>query len=358
MKEARGAKASFAWAEGYRFVAFKGGVFRLSYDLAHMSRKGLVARSTLEQFTQQTHLRNFFWRLYYNRAEFSSPQEALAQAEGQVVFIHGWDGTGEIWESLPWMVCRAEPRVIALVPDVNGFGRSRFLEELPELEKCSPQGCIGAVELWLKLMGLRRKRPTVFVGHSMGGASLFYKPARGWKRGEYALCALAPALLQRDSIRKGFYQSLGLSIWAGAVMELLDRLEELIAPFFIQELIQNASERVKKIHLREFTSTPNGTLAQTFYALGIAPEVPRRTRWDAFRVILGHKDRLVGLDPMLDYLEELGFNSRLISVTLGDHYFFSVGRKTPPVHRHNRLLVLERIMELYDWCKNTLKRQK
>ncbi|RLC79739.1 MAG: hypothetical protein DRI61_07265 [Chloroflexi bacterium] len=356
MKEGRGSRLKLAWAEGYKFAALAGEILRFSYDLAYMTGRGFIPKETFDSFKEKTGLRNFFWRLYYNKTAFQSPREALLYARGQVVFIHGWDGNGEIWEALPLMVCQAEPRLISLVPDVNGFGRSQFSEFLPDIDKCSPKGCIAAVELWLRLMGLRRNRPTIFVGHSMGGASLFYKPATGWKRGEYALCALAPALLHRDAIRKGFYQSLGIGIWAGAVMELVDKMQELIAPLFIQELIQDASKTVKKIHLREFSRTPNGTLAQTFFALGAAPEVPRRTRWDAFRVILGHKDRLVGLEPMLEYLEELGFNSKLIKVTLGDHYFFSVGRKTPPNHRLNRAMVLETILELYEWCRENFRR--
>jgi len=91
-----------------------------------MARRGVLPQGILRQFRRRTHLGNFFWRLYYNGTKFSSPQDALLRADGQVVFIHGWDGTGGIWESLPWMVCKAEPRLIALVPDVNGFGRSRF----------------------------------------------------------------------------------------------------------------------------------------------------------------------------------------------------------------------------------------
>ena len=80
-----------------------------------------------------------------------------------------------------------------------------------------------------------------------------------------------------------------------------------------------ASLDVKNEHLRIYNQTPFGPIAQTLYVLGNTSSPPQRTDWDRFRIALGHRDRVVGLDHMLDLLNELGFNSDQIRVNLGDH---------------------------------------
>jgi pimeloyl-ACP methyl ester carboxylesterase len=339
------------------------GVVSLSFDLSTLVERGYLGEKAFAQFREATGLADFAWRVVYNRRSWGgriARKEILGRAQGFVVFIHGWDGSSEIWESLPAMVCQKNHRLVAFVPDVNGFGGSPFTEaEMPKVGQCNPEGCMRAVEKWIETMKLKGRKGTrrifTFVGHSMGGAALFYMNDKDWAEYKHARCAVAPALLCNDTLRQGFYIGLGLGIGAGLQYSLLDRLKEKLAPWLISELIGGASEAVKEEHLKIFERTVKGTLAQTFYALGQAEKPRRRRRWENFRVILGHKDRLVGVAPMLNLLEDLGFRSGDIRVVLGDHYLFSASRQTRRSHGENRDILLEEILQLHEGCRTRQK---
>jgi len=362
---ARRRRGKWDWVGGFKTSRQEGqdGVVSLSFDLSTLVEKGYLGKKALAQFKEATGLADFAWRVVYNRRSWGGPTartQILSRAQGFVVFIHGWDGSGEIWESLPAMVCQKNPKLVAFVLDVNGFGGSPFIEaEMPRVVQCNPEACMRAVEKWIETMRLRgrerTKRVFTFVGHSMGGAALFYVNDKGWPENGCARCAVAPALLCNDTLRQGFYVGLGAGIGAGLQYSLLDKLKEKLAPWLIQELIGGASESVKAEHLRIFEKTSKGTLAQTFYALGQAEQPTQRRWWKNFRVILGHKDRLVGVAPMLSLLEELGFRTENIRVMLGDHYLFSAGLKTRRNHSENRDILLEEILRLHEGCRSRQK---
>jgi len=362
---ARRRRGRWDWVGGFKTSRQEGqdGVISLSFDLSTLVEKGYLGKRVFARFREATGLADFAWRVVYNRRSWGGPiarREILGRAQGFVVFIHGWDGSAEIWESLPAMVCQRNPRLVAFVPDVNGFGASPFIEaEMPKVAQCNPEGCMRAVEKWIETMKFKGRKGTrrvfTFVGHSMGGAALFYINDKDWTEYRVARCAVAPALLCNDTLRQGFYIGLGLGIGAGLQYSLLDKLKEKLAPWLISELISGASEAVKAEHLKIFAGTDKGTIAQTFYALGQAEEPRRRRRWENFRVILGHKDRLVGVAPMLNLLEDLGFRSEDIRVVLGDHYLFSASRQTRRSHGENRDILLEEILQLHEGCRTRQK---
>ena len=113
-------------------------------------------------------------------------------------------------------------------------------------------------------------------------------------------------------------------------------------------LAAGASRAVKKEHDRIFRDTPKGTIAQTFFGLGLAEEKPALRKWDDVLVMLAHRDRLVALGPTLDLLEDMGLTSQSIQVVIGDHYFFSVSRGSRRLHAINRAEVLRHILRLHD----------
>jgi pimeloyl-ACP methyl ester carboxylesterase len=366
MASARQRRGKWDWVGEYKTSRQErqDGVVSLSFDFSTLAEKGYLRKKAFAQFKEATGLTDFAWRVVYNRRSWGgriARKEILGRAQGFVVFIHGWGGSGEIWESLPAMVCQKNHRLVAFVLDVNGFGGSPFIEaEMPKVAQCNPKACMRAVEKWIEVMKLKGRKGTkrifTFVGHSMGGAALFYMDDKDWAKDRYARCAVAPALLCNDTLRQGFYIGLGLGIGAGLQYSLLDKLKEKLAPWLIQELISGASEAVKAEHLRIFERTSKGTLAQTFYALGQAEEPRRRRRWKNFRVILGHRDRLVGETPMLDLLEDLGFRSKNIRVVLGDHYLFSASLKTRRSHGGNRDILRKEILQLHEGCRTMQKK--
>jgi hypothetical protein len=71
--------------------------------------------------------------------------------------------------------------------------------------------------------------------------------------------------------------------------------------------------------------------------------------------MLGHKDRLVGLIPMIDLLQELLFDVNQVRVVMGTHYLFSVGEEMQRWHEQNRDMALDYILNLHN---EALQRQR
>jgi len=333
------------------------GVYSAAYHLSDLGNRGSISKEDIKKFLRATRLKDFYWRAYWSRGDIIAAggrDSILNKVDAVVVFLHGWDGSEAIWENLPTRLCSAEANILVLVPDVNGFGRSPFVNpDKVHFNHCDPSAGMRMVERWLQALGIlggRRYIPIVFVGHSMSGAALFYFRDRRWSQHRVGRCALAPALLMNDLLRKGFYRTLGAGIWAGARLQL-ERFSEMVSPLVINQLISGASKAVQAEHERIFKLTDQATLASTFYAMGQAKSPTRKVNWERFKVLLGHSDRLVGLDPMLELLAELGFRSRQIRVVLGDHYFFSVGQHSRRLHSEGREIALEEIQRLVRECR-------
>jgi pimeloyl-ACP methyl ester carboxylesterase len=326
------------------------------HSLKHAAKNDLISPQLLPRFQEATGLADFTWRVTYHRrpaGQVQSVPDVVSRAQGYVVFMHGWDGSHAIWEDLPALVCQANPHLVCFAPDVNGFGGSPFVEvNMPALESCGPRADMRAIELWLDLLKLhrtgRQRQVFTFVGHSMSGAALFHKTMRGWEEDRYNLLALAPAMLHKDTVKQALYRTLGVGIGAGWQYEFLDRFKQLLVLQSMELLAAGASRVVKKEHDRIFRDTPKGTIAQTFFALGLAEETPSLHKWDNVFVMLAHRDRLVALSPTLDLLQDMGLTSQSIQVVLGDHYFFSVSQGSRRLHAFNRAEVLRHILRLHD----------
>jgi hypothetical protein len=182
----------------------------------------------------------------------------------------------------------------------------------------------------------------------MSGAALFHKTKRGWEEDRYSLLSLAPAMLHKDTVKQAFYRTLGLGIGAGLQYSFLDNFKDRLAVPVMELLAANASQAVKNEHARIFRQTAKGTIAQVFFALGLAEETPPARNWDKVFVMLAHRDRLVALGPTLDLLESMGLTSENIQVMLGDHYFFSIGQQSRRLHTFNRAEVLRHILRLHE----------
>ncbi|RLC70121.1 MAG: hypothetical protein DRI81_19535 [Chloroflexi bacterium] len=336
------------------------GIVSATYSLDKLVQAGLIGSRRAAHFRAQTGLADFAWRVFWSKKTFKRKRyaDAMRRARGFVVFMHGWDGSHAIWEQIPALVCAANPRLVALAPDLNGFGGSPFANDLPTVKSCDPAANMAAVEQWIELLNLRssrratcRWRNIILVGHSMSGAALFYLNESRYRPHEVARLAVAPALLIKDTLRKNFYKALGVSIWAGSTSDMLGWLKTRLAPSIVEMLIGAASQIAKDEHARVFNSTPKGVLAQTFFAMGAIPRQVKPRIWRHFQVVLGHKDRLVGVKPMLDLLEELGFTSDQVRVLLGDHYLFSVSNQSRRLHLRNREIVIDKILALHQECR-------
>lgn len=335
-------------------------VAMIAFRFSNLVRQKLLADpAALDKLQQKTGLADMYWQvLYYKFPDRKKTfDEALREADGYVFFLHGWNGSHRIWENLPFQLTAKHKGLVCFNLDVNGFGLSPFIKDPPEAEQCSPAGLMAAVEHWMAAINLwpatrRARRPFyLFVGHSMGGAALFYKDEVGWRKEAYGFYALAPALLCNDTQRQNFYKTLG----TGIRLPSFTTVKNALAPHVVEMLGAGASPAVKNEHLRVFAETPFGTIAQTFYVMGDRATKPQRTDWHRFRVALGREDRLVGIDYMLELLKEFDFHPSQIRQMKGDHYFFSYGQGSPAVHRGNRRIILN---DLLDCCQRLTEEAK
>ncbi|HMR63215.1 MAG TPA: alpha/beta hydrolase [Anaerolineae bacterium] len=320
--------------------------------LSQLAGQNLLAYGTsLEEFRSRTGLADFYWEttFYQHPYHRRSLAEAMADAEGYVIFMHGWDGSHRIWEEMPVKLAVKNKKLICFNLDVNGFGQSPFIAEMPALEQCSPAGLMRTVDYWLTAIKLwptpaYGQRPFfLFVGHSMSGAALFYKNVTNWQNEKYGFYALAPALFCNDTQKRAFFKAFGLM--GTKLPQSINAIKNAMAPHVIELLGSGASQAVKDEHLRVYNHTSFGTISQVLYAMGAAVTKPNRSDWSRFRVALGHRDRVVNVNNMLDLLEELNFNANQIRVMLGDHYFFSYDPGSPVSHQRNQKILLGQLLE-------------
>ena len=351
----------FAWVQGYEEQVKPPMVypdaFRVRYRLRPLAEQAFIQQWLASNLLADSGLSELGWYMVWHDPD-PTPSEALpqriAEAEGFVIFLHGWDGNHDIWEDLPEAVVSRNPRLVAFVFDHNGFGSTSFVDETPDIALCNPPAAMRVIERWINLMRLRNtpdtqpRRVINFVGHSMGGATLFYLNEAYWQPHEQTRYPLAPALLLEDELHRLFYQALSIGIdildrlpdW-----DILDRLDDLLAPTFVDILAGGASQVVQTVHETMYKTTPKGVTARTFAAMGRLDQAPPPSSWFHFRVALGSEDALVGLNPMHDLLDKLVVPKRKVRVFEGDHYFFSIGEKTHAAHSINREVVIQDILE-------------
>jgi len=332
----------------------------VEYRLSELMARGFVAPSEGLAFLEKIGLSDFFWEMSFPE-DFELPDDYLvdriADAAGYVIFVHGWTGNHLIWEDLPAMVVLSNRQLVSFAIDHNGFGESVFSDVTPGLDACNPPAAMQALHAWIDMMNLRRQpgspRPKVInlVGHSMGGATLFYSNPMAWRYGELTRFALAPALLLEDEGYRLFYTTLGLGIGILQRLPALEIIERFVKPTMLSTLVTGASSDVKMLHSQQYTATPRGITGATFMAMGRLNNYEIARDFRLMRVMLGHRDPLVGLTGMMDLLMKLEFPAANVHVVPGTHYMFSVGNETPMnayQHAQNRELVVDDILELHD----------
>jgi hypothetical protein len=328
-----------------------------TYRMNDLINKGVIDAQAARAMLHESNLIDMLWQVTWSE-DFDVPDEELPQrfydCDGYVIFIHGWTGNHSIWEELPQMMVRANRRLIAISVDHNGFGAARFADESPSLDKCCPPSAMAAVERWVTLLKLRRqpgdpnRKVLNFVGHSMGGAALFYLNPIRYDLGEETRYAIAPALLLNDTVHRAFFNTMGLGISLVDRLRIFEPVENLVKPGMVNTVCEGSSDYVRQAHTRQYDETPRATTSATFRAMGLLQNWEIAHKWDLFRVMLGHKDTLVGLSPMMDMLSDMEVPAGHVRVVAGSHYMFSVGQDTVFQHAQNRDLAIEDILDLHE----------
>jgi pimeloyl-ACP methyl ester carboxylesterase len=361
--------AHMSWILGYVSRA-EGRVINtwtLNYSLRELMHRQLMNRAEGEAFLKEVGLMDFYWQITFPE-DFEMPDEMLidriANVQGYAVFVHGWTGNHLIWEDLPGLVCTQNRQLVSVSVDHNGFGGSVFDDPTPAMEICNPPAAMTTMQKWIDLMKFRRQpggtqlKVINFVGHSMGGATLFYLNPLLWRYGEVTRFALAPALLLEDETHRLFYTTLGFGIGILQRLPIFEVVERFIKPSMLETLVTGASNYVKEIHSKQYNETARGITGATFMAMGRLNNMEIAHDFKLMRVMLGHRDPLVGLVDMMDLMMKLEFPASHIHVVPGTHYMFSVGNENSMnayQHAQNREMVVEDILACH---ADALKMQK
>lgn len=350
------------WVRGYSFrtPGIVPNTYTATYHMTTLIKNGLVDPTEGRAMLDESGLTEFKWQVTWPE-DYATPDEDLpdriTNVQGYAVFIHGWTGNHKIWEELPGMVCMANRRMVSITVDHNGFGDTLFNTNTPDLANCNPPAAMRALERWLDVVKLRRQpgdphlKVVNLIGHSMGGAMLFYANPLHWREGELTRYALAPALLLEAEQDRRFFTTLGVGISILQRVKFLEFVERFVKPSMLRNLCLGASDRVKEIHSVQYNETPRGITGATFMAMGLLKnfEIPRN--FEFFRVMLGHRDPLVDLTDMLDLLCKLEFPASHTRVVAGTHYMFSIGSESSYnafQHVQARDLVVEDILNLQE----------
>lgn len=357
---------SLPWVLGYsrRSSGMVPNTYTADYSLLELIQKGLISANEGHSLLQSAGLQDFCWQVTWPE-DFETPDDMLedriSNVQGYVVYVHGWTGNRYIWEELPGLCVSANRRLVAITVDHNGFGGSVFSDVTPDLDSCNPPAAMRALQKLLDLLKVRRQpgqpgqKVINLVGHSMGGATLFYLNPIEWHFGEVTRTALAPALLLEAELNRAFFTALGFGIGILQRIPILELVERFIKPTMVNALCSGASNFVKQIHTTQYDETPRGITGATFLAMGRLDDFEIARDWTLFRVMLGHRDRLVGLTEMMDLLSKMEFPAANMRVVSGSHYMFSVGTEDPHnayIHAQNRELVVQDILEQHNTAYN------
>ncbi|MBC8099981.1 MAG: hypothetical protein H7Y11_11110 [Armatimonadetes bacterium] len=355
-------ESPIAWVNGYvrRGAGTVSNTYVADYSLVALMRKGLIDVTGGQRLLAEGRLEDFCWQMTWPE-DFETPDELLEpnlkNAQGYAVFIHGWTGNHHIWEALPGMTVTSNRRLIAFSVDHNGFGASELVDHTPDLETVNPPACMVTIQNWVDLIKIRRQpgeatlKVVNFIGHSMGGATLFYMNPLFWRLGEETRLALAPALLLEDELYRTFFTTLGIGIGLLERLRVFDFIGQGLKPTVIRTLCEGATAFVINEHDKEYDNTPRGVTGATFMAMGRLKNREIAATWESFRIVLAHKDRLVGLTGMMDLLGKMEFPVSHVRVVPGSHYFFSVGTDdmhTAYLHAQNRELVVQELLALHE----------
>ncbi len=208
-------QTQFGWVRGY-FYRGDGdvpGTQVAYYRLSDLVNRGFISPSAGRGLLMNSGLLDFVWQVMWAEDYATADEELedrIGNVQGYAVFMHGWTGNHAIWESIPGLVVTSNRRLVALAVDHNGFGETPFIDT-PALEMCNPPADMHVVENLIDILKIRRQpgqpnhKVINFIGHSMGGAALFYLDPINWRYGEETRLALAPALLLDDEVKRIFY---------------------------------------------------------------------------------------------------------------------------------------------------------
>jgi alpha-beta hydrolase superfamily lysophospholipase len=298
-------KSPYAWAGHHEAsVEVAPAIHRVDYKLSTLEAAGVISPAAARAFRDRTGYADFGWAVVgrTDRLGALTDPAAYARVGELVIMIHGGMSTRESWMGVAAHVAQGNGQTLVVVPDVAGYGVSRFEKRLPSSRQVGPSGTIEAILAWIELAGVR-DLPAVLVGHSLGGLAVLTANddtlgARTWR------VAVGPILPTLD-----WRQRWGLRLMAPALpFAWLPGIKRLMAyiTFSWSRPARAYTVEERRGFIHAFMSLPVLTLLRGALQYAKAAPAPR-DQMARCAVVLSEHDPVAPIERMQRALGKLGF---------------------------------------------------
>lgn len=293
-------------------------IIRADYLLGKSIADNLVDAQLAKSLLAETGVDEIGFSLYISTARLGPITDAtsLNRAVEVVLLAHGWGTTREEWEHVSVAVCRDNAQAIVIVPDLWGFGETKFIAA-PTVEQMALSALNRLIKKFLQVLGLETL-PRVIVGHSLSATALLLSndDEMGAATSRVAMSPVLPAYSEdyRRRIRRGsgIIKTLGrIDIMRRWLIKQLARE----APS-VQELRQDVRERMAAVALAGHQDLFS-TMFQSILGTGRFDKHGQRR----LILLLGENDPLVTNAAIKDAIEDLNLSApQVVNLATGGHY--------------------------------------
>jgi serine/threonine-protein kinase len=337
-------KAPFAWATHHeQSVELAPAIHRVDYRLSQLEAAGALPAEPVRAFRERTGYADFGWAVFgrTDRLGALTDPRAYARAGELVVMIHGGMCTRESWADIAAHVAQSNGQTLVLVPDLAGYGVSRFQKRLPHPEQLGAEGMIDGALAWLELIGVR-ELPLVLVGHSLGATAVLSATddMLGPRTSRVAVSPIFPAVDWRQRWGLLALPPVGLALmWIPGVKRLLGNMTFLwskAARLYTQE---------ERKRLRDaFVQLPTPTLVRTARRFAAAKPAPTDQLARSV-VVLSEKDPVAPFPRMMAALRRLEFPEHQIHRLVAEGHFPHGPAAMHPEWTHRNIIELTAIID-------------
>lgn len=313
-------KAPFAWAAHHEAITeLAPAISRADYRLSALEQAGVISAAAANAWRERTGYADFGWAVV-GRTDRLGPlidPRAYARAGELVVMLHGGMCTRESWIDIAAHVAQSNAQTLVFVPDLAGYGASRYARRLPRRDQVSADGVIDGLMAWMELVGVR-DLPLVLVGHSLAGTTLMaaHDSRLGPQTWRLAVGPVFPAMDWR--------QRWGLRLLpaAAAAVAWIPGMKRFVANLTFQwsSAAKAYAPRERRRMVENYLQLPAPTLVRSSYAMASAPLAPR-DQLARCAVVLAENDPVAPMDRMLGVLRAIGFPDDQIHRLVAEGHF-------------------------------------
>jgi alpha-beta hydrolase superfamily lysophospholipase len=303
-------KSPYGWAAHQEAcVELAPSISRVDYKLSTLEAAGAISPAAARALRERTGFADFGWAVVgrTDRLGALTDPRAYARAGELVIMIHGGMSTRESWMDVAAHVAQGNGQTLVFVPDLAGYGVTRFERHLPARKQLGPQGSVDSILAWIELIGVR-ELPLVLVGHSLGGLALLTANddtlgARTWR---VAVGPILPTLDWRQRVGLRLLWSMLPFAWIPGGKRFMGNLT-----FRWSRPARAYTDDERRNMVEAFTSLPILTLLRgaSEYARAEPAAIDQLERC---AVVLSENDPVAPLERMQAALTRTGFPSHQI----------------------------------------------